>query len=81
MKKLIFLIAICLCGVSSIAQENQNSGSVIDPIVYCVIIVEGQPLLIENWKQVTQDVTLKNGTIVRTDGTVEKKDHTTLVLK
>jgi len=48
---------------------------------YCAMLKDGKMMLMAEGKQVNNQVKLANGTIVKTDGTVEKSDKTKIALK
>ena len=74
-------MATCLSINCVSAQDDKTPIAPSEKIVYCSMIMDGHPVLILNERLVEQDVTLANGTIVRTDGTVEIKDKTNYILK
>ncbi len=79
MKNLISVIAAGLLVISVAAQDIQNDAK--GGATYCAMLKDGKIMLMAEGKQVNNDVTLANGTIVRTDGTVEKADKTKVTLK
>ena len=48
---------------------------------YCAKMKDGKLTVMQNKAELTIDVTLSNGTVVKTDGEVIRKDGTKLVLK
>jgi hypothetical protein len=49
--------------------------------LYCIELKDGIPVLTTDGKPVLNEVTFANGTKIKTDGTVVKKDGTQFVLK
>jgi hypothetical protein len=49
--------------------------------LYCVELKDGIPVVMSDGKPVLNEVTLTNGTKIKTDGTVTKKDGTQYILK
>jgi hypothetical protein len=49
--------------------------------LYCIELKDGIPVLTSDGKPVLTEVTFANGTKIKTDGTVVKKDGTQFVLK
>jgi uncharacterized protein YdeI (BOF family) len=78
MKKIIVLIAVSIFAAGALAQDYnskmQNDSKINS--TYCAILKDGKMMLMAEGKQVNNDVTLADGTIVKTDGTVMKKDKT-----
>ncbi|MDB5282205.1 MAG: hypothetical protein JWO06_1280 [Bacteroidota bacterium] len=89
MKKLI-AIAACCCVLSaatvmpvvSYAQESKMDSKMKDKDGSAKM-VDGKMMLMKNgsWTAMTSDVTMGNGTKVKTDGTVVMKDGKTKTLK
>jgi hypothetical protein len=49
--------------------------------LYCLVLKDGIPVLVSEGKPVLTEVVFENGTKIKTDGTVTKKDGTSFVLK
>jgi hypothetical protein len=49
--------------------------------LYCIELKDGIPVLTSDGKPVLTEVTFANGTKIKTDGTVMKKDGTQFILK
>ena len=79
MKKLISVIAVLLLVISATARDIQNDAK--GSATYCAMLKDGKIMLMAEGKQVNNNVTLANGTIVKTDGTVEKTDKSKITLK
>jgi hypothetical protein len=77
MKKLTFLIAT-LISIYTFAGDGSNTehGS-----KYCAKMKDGKLVVMHNDKTLTSDATLDNGTTIKTDGTILKKDGSTVMLK
>jgi len=82
MKKIIFVIAagiLAECAMAQSANTMQNDSQI--SATYCAMLKDGKMMLMAEGKQVNNEVKLANGTIVKTDGTVEKSDKTKIALK
>ncbi len=85
MKLLIALITFCVFSVSAMAQDDQTKNKTQKPndteVTYCAKLRDGKVIVMQNKKELTIDVTLANGTTVKTDGTILKPDGTQINLK
>lgn len=85
MKKLIVLVAACIFTINVMAQDTKSSSSQNAPAVkglkYCAELKDGAITMTQDKNVLTVDVTLANGTTVKTDGTVITKDGTQTILK
>ena len=80
MKKLILILATAALSLGSFAG-NPYDKNPRDPGKFCAEFKEGVLKVIHDGKEMTEDVTLENGTKIHTDATVQKKDGTVTVLK
>lgn len=78
MKQVIILTAAFFLSVSAIAG-NGNSKKEDDK--YCAKLRDGKITVMYEGSIITADVTLANGTEIKTDGTIIKKDGTKVMLK
>jgi len=51
------------------------------PEKYCAKMKDGKKVVMHMGSAITADVTLNNGTVVKTDGTIVKSDGSTMTLK
>jgi hypothetical protein len=74
MKTIIFLIGVFI-STYTFAGTSENRDH------YCAKMKEGKLTVMHNDKPLTADATLNNGTTVKMDGTIMKKDGSTVMLK
>src|SRR6185295_7409417 len=80
-KKIIALIACFIFAFNVMAQDTGSMKQKEHSEKYCAKVKDGNLMVMQNKAELTIDVTLENGTIVKTDGTVIKKDGSKMVLK
>jgi hypothetical protein len=80
MKKLILIFATAALSLGSFAGNPYDKNPK-DPSKFCAEFKDGVLKVIRDGKEMTEDVTLENGTKIHTDATVQKKDGTVTVLK
>ncbi|MEP7168083.1 MAG: DUF6799 domain-containing protein [Bacteroidota bacterium] len=82
MKKITMFIASLLLSAATMAQDNQvqQSGKPAPNVMYCAKEKGGKIIVFQNKTELTVDVTLANGTTVKTDGTILKADGSQLNL-
>lgn len=80
MKTIVFAMTICLISTTIISAK---AISTLDEHgdKYCAKMKNGKLTMMHEGKELTADVTLDNGTRIKTDGTVVKKDGTKMTLK
>ncbi|MGZ3840130.1 MAG: D-lyxose/D-mannose family sugar isomerase [Flavisolibacter sp.] len=80
MKKLFLLFAIVTLAFSAQAQQKKMHQKKMED---CVMMKDGKMMQSKdgNMMDMTQDMTMKNGTMVMTDGTVKMKSGKTMKLK
>ena len=76
MKTLITLIAASVFSFSAAAHGLKEH-----PEKYCAKMQDGKKTVMHQGKAITAEVTLENGTKIKPDGTITKKDGTTLMLE
>jgi hypothetical protein len=83
MKNLAVLIAACVLSLNVMAQDPNTKTQTPDqqPVRYCAKMKDGKIMMQQDKKEMTADVTLSNGTTIKTDGTVLKSDGTQIMLK
>jgi hypothetical protein len=84
MKKLLMLFAAAfLISVSVHAQDSSKTTGKSTKMKDCYMMKGGKMVMEKNGTatDMTQDVTLSNGTVVTKDGTVKTKDGKTVTLK
>ena len=83
-KKIIVLITACMFSLNALAQDYQDDKTQKPNqtnVKYCAKLKDGKIMMMQNKNQLTVDVTLANGTTIKTDGTVIKSDNTQTNLK
>jgi len=73
------LVLVLGCAVKLYASSFEHKQQ--SRALYCVELKDGIPVLTNDGKPVQNEVTLENGTKIKTDGTVTKRDGTQFVLK
>lgn len=68
-------------GLNYIFDDGTDSKTNINADAYCAVIKGNKLLVMYNGKEITEDVMLSNGTKIRKDGIVVKKDGTQTTLK
>jgi hypothetical protein len=77
MKKIAMLIAASILSFNIIAgNDNPERGD-----KYCAKMKAGKIVMMHSGIELTKSVTLTNGTTIKPDGTIMKKDGTTWMLK
>ena len=76
MKTIGLIIAAGMLSLNALA-----GGIKANPDKYCTKMEGGKMVVMHEGKTITKDVTLANGTVVKTDGTIVKKDGTKTMLK
>lgn len=78
MKTIFFLIAGSILSFLVIAQDITT-----EPLwqKYCAKLKDGKMIVMTDGMELTSDVTLNNGTTIKTDGTVIKSDGTKIILE
>src|SRR3954469_8304276 len=79
MQKSILIMA-CIFAFSAFAGED-GIVSINHPEKYCAKIKDGKLIVMHQGNAMISDVTLANGTQIKTDGTIITKDGNTLMLK
>ncbi|MGZ4057605.1 MAG: DUF6799 domain-containing protein [Bacteroidia bacterium] len=77
---MFFLIAACTFSLNVMAGDGKTASDE-HPNKYCAKVKEGKTVVMHNGMTMTADATLANGTQVKTDGTIIKKDGTKTMLK
>lgn len=77
MKRIFFLIVVSVLAFYVIAHNTENI--LVDK--YCAKLKDGITIVMADGIKLTSDVTLENGTTIRTDGTILKTDGTKIVLQ
>jgi hypothetical protein len=75
MKTLIVLIAASFISFGSLPDKNKG------PEMYCVTLKDGKAVVEYNGEVVTKEIKLKDGTVIKADGTVVTDDGKELKLK
>jgi hypothetical protein len=79
MKKNPILVKVCLLTTLSLSasgnSQKHNGGE------YCAKVKDGKLYVVHHGKQITKDVRLSNGTIIKSNGIVIKRDGSSMVLK
>jgi len=81
MKRIITVVAAFLLSQHIMAQEDKMQKPDKVSTQYCAVLKDGKITMMQDYKTLAADVTLANGTIIKTDGTVNKADNTQLNLK
>jgi len=86
MKKLIVLAAACVWSWGAMAQDypatkTQTQTTTQSSVKYCATMQSGKVIIQQDQKNLAADVTLANGTTIKTDGTVIKSDGTRSMMK
>ncbi|HEV7231890.1 MAG TPA: DUF6799 domain-containing protein [Bacteroidia bacterium] len=81
MKATYLFIAAGLLALNLSAGNGVKATSAVHGDKYCVKLKDGRLVTMHEGSEITADVTLANGTQVKTDGTVIKKDGTKVVLR
>src|SRR5437870_5102162 len=87
MKKLIVLITACIFSLNALAQDysskqdNKMQNTKQTMVKYCAKLKDGKIMMMQDKKELTVDVTLANGTTIKTDGTVLESDGSQRILK
>jgi hypothetical protein len=81
MKKIIVLITICIISLNALAQDQDKKMQNQTTVKYCAKMKGGKIVIMQNNNDLVIDVTLANGTTVKTDGTILKADGTQINLK
>ncbi len=83
MKKIITLLSFCLCAgiaiFAAIDEPRDPKKKAADK--YCAQMKDGLLRVVHDGQVLTQDVILENGTKIKVDGTIIRKDGTQYVLK
>jgi hypothetical protein len=77
MKKAGILLGGLLLSAGLFAQSGESDSTK----RYCAKLMDGIVIMTEEGKQVSQEVTLSNGTVIKSDGTITKKDGSKIFLK
>jgi len=80
MKKIILLLAVMLISIGVIAWMDEPWNKDLNN-KYCAKMKDGLLRVMHDGEEITVDVTLANGTQIKPDGTVVKKDGTRYLLK
>lgn len=82
MKKITMFIAALLFAAATLAQDSkmQQSNKPAQNIMYCAKEKGGKIIVYQNKTELSVDVTLANGSTIKTDGTILKADGTQLNL-
>jgi hypothetical protein len=75
MKTLIVLIAASFISFGSLPDKSKG------PEMYCVTLKDGKAVVEYNGEVVTKEIKLKDGTLIKADGTVITDDGKELKLK
>lgn len=82
MRKIVLLMtAVMLATAGMAGHDDGKKKKKKDPDKYCAQLKDGVIKVVHDGQELTSDITLDNGTRIRTDGTVVKKDGTVTVLK
>jgi hypothetical protein len=83
MKKLWLSLLAITCTLGVFAQDSTNAMNKPKPHHDGIMMKDGKLLMMKNGQttQLTTDMTLDNGTVVMTNGTVKAKDGSTKTLK
>lgn len=76
MKTIITAITVAFFSLGAFAHDNNEH-----PDKYCIKMKDGKKVVMHEGTALTSEVTLKNGTKIKPDGTVTKSDGTTSMLK
>ncbi|MEW6469594.1 MAG: DUF6799 domain-containing protein [Bacteroidota bacterium] len=79
MRTLFIILAFCLGSLRGLAQDIHHRGDSVQK--YCAVFKDGIMTIQADGKHITHEVTLANGTEIKTDGTLVKKDGTRILLK
>lgn len=79
MKNLIALIAIFYSLIA--VPENRDILPVQNEDKYCAKLKDGKVMVVHEGSPIAADITLTNGTTIKSDGTVINKDGTSFTLK
>jgi hypothetical protein len=77
MKTLSVLAGGLLLSCSVFAQVQHSDSTK----RYCAKLMDGIVIMTEEGRQVSQEITLSNGTMIKSDGTITKKDGSKVFLK
>jgi len=80
MKTVISMIALSFFALNVIAGDGKTN-STEHPKKYCAKMKGGELVVMHEGKELKSDVTLADGTKIKTNGTVTKKDGTVISLK
>ena len=84
MKKLLAVMTAVLFSFGAYAQDKEKKMDKMHASMKdCVMMHDGKMMVMKNGKMtdMTEDITLKNGTMIMKDGSVMMKDGTNKVLK
>jgi hypothetical protein len=79
MKKLILLMAVSAVTFNSFAGDDDPKKK--HEHKYCAKMKDGTMQVMHNGKEITSDVTLSDGSKIKTNGVVTKKDGTVVTLQ
>jgi hypothetical protein len=82
MKRFIMVVTALTLATASVAgHDDGKKRKKKNPDKYCAQLKDGVIKVMHDGQELTADITLENGTQIRTDGTVVKKDGSVSVLK
>jgi hypothetical protein len=80
MKRTITIV-FTACMFSMVSAQEVEGNMKQDSSTFCFIIKDGLPVIMSEGKQVYNEVTLQNGTVIKTDGTVIKHSGEMMTLR
>jgi hypothetical protein len=80
MKKLILIPFLSALSISVFAQLDSTKSRT-TPIQYCAEYRDGMLVVKGDNKEITSDITTANGTVIKPNGNIVKKDGVTTILK
>jgi len=83
MKRLLIIVLAFTLGTSLKAQDTTSHKKMHHQMKDCVMMKEGKMIQMKDGKtmDLTQDVTMTDGSVVMANGSLKKKDGTTVELK
>ncbi len=79
MKNLILLLALIFS--LKVLPENRDIFPIQNEDKYCAKLKDGKIMVVHEGSPIAADITLTNGTTIKSDGTVINKDGTSFTLK
>lgn len=79
MKKLILILAVS--SISSITFAQTDSSNINKNLRYCAQLKDGILVVVSDQKEISSDITTENGTVIKANGNIIKKDGITTVMK